>query len=172
MKQIYKSWLSVLVLVVLFLVSFTITYENREFSSFCGGDYDCIVELASETTNPALCDKANNVDACYIKMTTLYNNTNLCNKAKDPNICFYQNAIITQNPSLCANINLDEDKCLFEIAIRKEDMNICNFANDSGKCFYSYAIHFKDGSICDLSEKYKSVCDEKIVGGNNTNENN
>ena len=58
MKQLYKSWLSVLILVVLFLVSFTITYENREFSSFCEGEFNCIVELAKETTNPSLCDLA------------------------------------------------------------------------------------------------------------------
>ena len=171
MRQIYKSWLAALILVLIFFISFLINYES-DFSYFCKADSECLLDLSYETNNPQLCDLANDTNFCYTKAALYFDYPLLCDKIENNSECYLKYSIVKNNPQLCSNTNSLQDKCLFEIGIAYKNMKVCDLANNSGLCYYSYAIHYNESQICDLSEKYKSICYEKLIMEGDINESN
>ena len=87
---------------------------------------------------------------------------NICLKSSDKDLCVARYAVFKNNVTTCS-LSITPDLCSFQVASNNYNPDACEFAVDSGLCYYSYAVKFQNIQMCEKSEKYKRVCQEKIV---------
>ncbi len=157
MKQIYKSLLSVIILLFLFFLSFYIQL-NKDPSLLCDDD-SCFTLLALESSNYNYCNFANNSKDCLISFSFEKNDSSICSLLLNFSSCYERHAILNRDILLCQySDNLD--KCVFSIAYYLKNSSICDFANDEILCYYSYAITIGELEICQKTEKYLEFCED------------
>lgn len=164
MKQSYKSWFCVMILVIIFSYGIVASFNNS-YIGFCNADAECVMDLVEETKDFNLCKFSVNESNCYTNSAILLDDYSLCNLSFNSTLCYMNFASIKKDVFICDYVVDDyRDKCIFDVAISEENAQICLNSLDSGLCYYSYALHFMDVNICDLSEKYKSKCIKSLVG--------
>ena len=81
-----KSVLAGGILVVMFLVSLVMVYDN-EYVGFCMGDESCVLELAFEINDSDLCLDSEDVDECYMDYAVVSGDSDVCLKSSVSNDC-------------------------------------------------------------------------------------
>jgi len=162
-KEKITAILTGIFLILLFLISIGNNYYT-DYSDFCKKDTNCLIDLAKESSNFELCNKAENKNLCYLNSAIFTQNESLCEKTinnSEISKCYNQIAIIKNDITLCNKTKKNEN-CIFQIAINTNNYNLCNLINNSEKCIYSFAYYKKNISICDLSGKYIKTCKNKL----------
>lgn len=167
MKQDYKSWICVIVLVLIFFIGFISSFDNS-YVGFCDGEPSCIFDLVEETNDFELCRFSLDESMCFSESSILFDDYSLCDLNLNSSLCYMNFAYSKKDIFTCSFVLKDlYDKCIFDVAVISEDFEICNESLDSALCYYSYALHFEDENVCSMSEKYKSKCTVSLLGGQN-----
>ena len=163
MNQIFASIIAVILLFLIFIVSFDSAYK-QDINTICQNDTICIIDIVKETQNFSLCNFSKNTSQCYKISSINLKNKELCEYAQNTTDCYYSYALKMRDVSVCENVSNLNDRCIFEIAVLENQSQICQKSQDVDYCYYSYAVEKSDLLLCNQSERYKNTCVSKILG--------
>lgn len=160
MKQETKSIIVIIFIITLFIFSI-LKNQTLDSKNLCLEDQTCFTNLIKENKNTSLCEYSPDKIYCYEKFALDFNDEKICLNIEKNDNCLTRFAVIKERIDVCQKV-LMHDLCIYQIAANTNNEYNCEFAKDSALCYYSFALDKLNPKICEKSEKYKSICYDKI----------